>query len=97
MTDIVNHLGPRSLASQKGLTQGIQGPLEVDQWKHDVSRWYNASMAAIQASFINTVHGPSDPSFDNCTACVSPPLNTHEESMCQNQVRLSRPVYQDAC
>lgn len=93
MRDIVNHLGPRSLASQTGLAQGIQGPLAVDQWKQDVTRWYNASMAATQAAFTNTARGPADPGFDNCTECVSPPLNDYEESMCQNQVRSSRSVH----
>lgn len=91
--DIVNHLGPRSLASQTGLTQGIQGPLPVDQWKHDVTRWYNASKAATQAAFINTAHGPFESGLGNCTRCVSPPLNAYEESMCQNQVRPSHFVY----
>lgn len=92
MRDIVNHLGPRSLASQTGLAQGIQGPLPDDQWKHDVTRWYNASMAATQAAFTNTARGPADPGFDNCTACVSPPLNNYEESMCKNQVRSSQSI-----
>lgn len=84
--DFVGHLGPRSLASQAGLAEGIQAPLLVDQWKYDVTRWYNATKAATQAAFTDIARGTSDPGFDNCTGCVSPTLNDYEESMCRNQV-----------
>lgn len=86
VADIVGHLGPRSLDSQTGLSQGVQRPLPVDQWKHDVTRWYNATMAATQAAFTGAARGISDPGFDNCTGCVSPPINAYEERMCQSQV-----------
>lgn len=83
---IIDHLGPRSLESQIGLSAGIQGQLPVDQWKHDVIRWYNATLAATQAAFTAVARGISDLGFDNCTGCVSPAINAYEERMCQNQV-----------
>lgn len=86
ITDIVSHLGPRSLDSQAGLSQGFQGPLPVNQWKLDVARWYNATMAATQAAFTETARGISDPGFDDCAGCVSPAVNAYERKMCQDQV-----------
>lgn len=88
--DIISHLGPRSLESQIGLYSGIQGLLPVDQWKQDVTRWYNATKAATQAAFTGAARGVSDPGFDVCGGCVSPAINAYEEKMCQNQVRSSR-------
>lgn len=87
--EIIAHLGPRSLDSQTGLSMGVQGYLPVDQWKRDVTRWYNASKAAAQAAFTGVARGISDPGFDECAGCVSPAINTYEERMCQNQVRSS--------
>lgn len=91
--DIINHLGPRSLESQIGLSGGVQGHLPVDQWKQDVTRWYNATKAATQAAFTGAARGINDLGFDDCAGCVSPAINAYEERMCRSQVRSSRLRY----
>ncbi|KAI8627032.1 hypothetical protein F5Y19DRAFT_477924 [Xylariaceae sp. FL1651] len=57
---LVQHLGPRALDSQKTLTDGLQGPMSDNQWQKDVTSWWNYSLAATQAAFINTAVGPTD-------------------------------------
>ncbi|KAI1264352.1 hypothetical protein F5Y18DRAFT_436738 [Xylariaceae sp. FL1019] len=58
--DMIQHLGPKALESQKTLTTGLQGPLAQNQWQTDVTNWWNYSLAATQTAFINTASGPND-------------------------------------
>lgn len=78
----IPNMGATALQSQKMLTNGLQRPLEKDQWQLDVTHWWDIAKAATQAGFINAVHGPTDPNMlimrDNFTAPV--------DALCENQV-----------
>lgn len=80
--DAIPNMGAAALQSQKMLANGLQGPLEKDQWQLDVTHWWDIAKAATQAGFINAVHRPTDPNMliprDNFTA----PL----DALCENQV-----------
>ncbi|KAI0448353.1 hypothetical protein F5B21DRAFT_497767 [Xylaria acuta] len=54
--DILKYLGPTGLASQKTLNAGIQGPVASNQWQHDVSHWWDVSMAAQQSVLVDTAY-----------------------------------------
>ncbi|KAK8117983.1 uncharacterized protein PG998_006264 [Apiospora kogelbergensis] len=75
---------PRSLSSQSSLIQGIQLPLSEDQWKLDVSNWWNITLAYMQAAFVDTALG-----FRNADAHLKewslPPANDAERHLCQSQ------------
>ncbi|KAI0154689.1 hypothetical protein GGR57DRAFT_512248 [Xylariaceae sp. FL1272] len=58
--DMIQHLGPKALESQKTLVMGLQGPIAQNQWQTDVMNWWNYSLAATQTAFINTASGPDD-------------------------------------
>ncbi|TGJ84886.1 hypothetical protein E0Z10_g3891 [Xylaria hypoxylon] len=75
-------LGSQSLASYTSLTAQIQGPLPDDQWKLDVSNWWNITLALIQASFVDTANGPTDP---NVAIIKTNATNSGQKSLCQNQ------------
>ena len=80
----VTSLGFKSLASQRGLIDGVQGPLPDDQWKHDVTNWWNISLAALQASFVDTASGPLDPAV---ARIKTGPITPGQRAVCENQVR----------
>lgn len=82
----LQYLGARSLTSQTRLYGGVQWSLPDDQWKLDVVNWWSTLLSSIQASFINTVLGPSDAVFQSIRL---PPLNGNEVSMCASQVTIS--------
>ncbi|KAI1459935.1 hypothetical protein F4805DRAFT_455321 [Annulohypoxylon moriforme] len=56
-------LGSKGLASQRKLRNGVQGPLAPDQWKQDISHLFNISTATVQALFVDTAFGPTDPTL----------------------------------
>ncbi|KAI0151628.1 hypothetical protein GGR57DRAFT_513942 [Xylariaceae sp. FL1272] len=62
--EVLEQLGPMSLASKSSLTAGIQGPLPSNQWQSDVLRWWDIIMASLQASYLGISYfNPSDPSL----------------------------------
>ena len=87
ISELLGQLGPTSLASKNSLTSAIQGPLPSDQWQQDVIRWWDITMASIQAAFLGLSYfNPSDPSMlAYRTNFTSPEL----QKLCNNQV--SRP------
>lgn len=80
---VLNHLGPRALASYRNVMMAFQGPLAPNQWQIDVTNIWNISMAATQAAFIDTAYGPRDPKvleiWFNYTG-------SHTDTFCNNQV-----------
>ena len=56
-------LGSHSLASRRTLQSGLQGPISDEQWKLDVGDWRNISLSILQASFLDTANGPTDPNI----------------------------------
>ncbi|KAI0411567.1 hypothetical protein F5X98DRAFT_380641 [Xylaria grammica] len=83
---IVKKLGSQSLASHKSLDKNIQGPLPDDQWKLDVTYWWNISLSALQATFINTACGSNNPDVSRLQTNAT---NPGQRSICDNQKILS--------
>ncbi|KAI0859895.1 hypothetical protein F4860DRAFT_515391 [Xylaria cubensis] len=79
-------LGTHSLASQRTLQGGLQGPISDEQWKLDVGNWWNISLSMLQASFVDTANGPTDP---NIARLYRNATNPGQKSLCQNQKILS--------
>ncbi|KAI1361337.1 hypothetical protein F5Y08DRAFT_347954 [Xylaria arbuscula] len=85
-SDTIGILGFQSLASRRSLVNGIQGPLPNDQWKVDVSNWWNISLAALQASMVDTANGIYDPALMKIKINAT---NPGQKAMCRNQKILS--------
>ncbi|KAH7119720.1 hypothetical protein B0J11DRAFT_508517 [Dendryphion nanum] len=80
--DLLEKLGQDSLASRYGLSLGLQAPLPKDQWKLDVQRWFDISLASMQMSAVDTVTGPNDAAL---TQLQIKPQNPTENSICNSQ------------
>jgi hypothetical protein len=71
--------------SQTLLYNGIQWPIAKDQWKADVTYWFNIILATTQAAFVDTALGPEDrPRL--------PPVNEVERNLCNSQVRIGEEI-----
>ncbi|KAI1325083.1 hypothetical protein F5Y16DRAFT_411583 [Xylariaceae sp. FL0255] len=70
-----------SLSSQGLLKEGLQLPLPLNQWQLDVTAWWNASLAYLQSSFVNTAIGTAPTTLT--------PINEQEKRLCDNQKILS--------
>ena len=84
LSDILTQLGAKSLSSQSLLISGLQQPLPLNQWQLDVMNWYNTVLASLQASYVQTARGTTDPELQQA---VYPPLNAEERTACNSQVR----------
>lgn len=82
LPSILRHLGARSLESQTRLSDGLQWPLPDNQWHLDVKRWFSTILASVQASFVDTALGNTNPEFDQY---VLPPLTDGERTLCSSQ------------
>lgn len=82
---LINVLGPNSLASQQSLTRAssVLGTIPSNQWQLDVKNWWAIYMASLQAGIVNTAYGSHDPTLKPYEI---PPLNSHVQRMCNNQV-----------
>ncbi|KAI1760961.1 hypothetical protein GGR53DRAFT_469785 [Hypoxylon sp. FL1150] len=79
---MLKHLGARALESQTLLSDGIQWPLPDNQWHVDVKRWFSTMLASIQASFVDTALGNTNPEFEQY---VLRPLTDGERALCSSQ------------
>ncbi|KAI0435284.1 hypothetical protein F5Y09DRAFT_349536 [Xylaria sp. FL1042] len=86
ITQPILKLGYQSLDSYKNYFSGVQGQLEDDQWKLDVTSWWNISMALQQASFVDSAFGPTYPGIYQLKQNAT---NAGQKSICQNQKILS--------
>lgn len=88
VTDPILLLGPQSLASQRGLSGGFQGPLKANQWQLDVINWWATFLAAVQLAFVNGVIGPTDTRLHKYMHTELLPAldNTIFQNICRNQV-----------
>lgn len=83
LTNILSHLGPRSLASQENLLDSEQTILQDDQWQQDVVNWWAITLAAVQQEFTDMAYGSSDPKYAPIRVnFTSPEL----QKMCDSQV-----------
>ncbi|KAI0813772.1 hypothetical protein GGR55DRAFT_545264 [Xylaria sp. FL0064] len=86
VTQPILKLGYQSLDSYKNYFSGVQAELADDQWKLDVTSWWNISMALQQASFVDSAFGPTYPGIYQLKQNAT---NTGQKSICQNQKILS--------
>ncbi|KAI0545584.1 hypothetical protein F4679DRAFT_560534 [Xylaria curta] len=82
--DIIHKLNAQSLLSQRTLLYGTQSPIPENQWQLDVTHWWATALAAQQASFVNTVIGPSD-SFQIPDDWIRGPIDDDETAACRSQ------------
>ena len=81
--ELLSQTKSKALSSSDRLFGSIAMELADDQWKLDVTKWWNTLRAAQQASYVNTVRGPVDPGFD---ALRYSPVNDYENAFCASQV-----------
>lgn len=77
--ELVEHLGATALSSKTLVYGGVQWGIADDQWKKDVTHWFNIILATMQAAFVDTALGPKD-------GPRLPPANKAEQDICNNQV-----------
>ncbi|KAG6357529.1 hypothetical protein INS49_013406 [Diaporthe citri] len=85
---LLQTLGPESLASKANLIQGIMGRLPSNQWQLDVTHWWSTYLASVQAAFVETAIGPSDPTGE-LDQYKEAPWNDHVRKLCNSQKILS--------
>lgn len=81
--ELLSQTRSKALSSADRFFGSIAMELADDQWKLDVTKWWNTLQAAQQASYINTVRGPAEPRFD---ALRYSPANDYEKAFCASQV-----------
>ncbi|KAK7962064.1 uncharacterized protein PG986_002889 [Apiospora aurea] len=78
----ISSLGPRSLASQNSVRQGMVSGLQKNQWQLDVKQWWQILLAGFQARFVNTAQGsdilPNRP-------YTFKPASEYDWGFCRNQ------------
>ncbi|KAI0970542.1 hypothetical protein F4678DRAFT_112687 [Xylaria arbuscula] len=57
---LLKQLGPTILTSQTTLNSAIQGPIASNQWQHDVSHWWDISMAIQQSALLDLPYIPDN-------------------------------------
>ncbi|KAI3328900.1 hypothetical protein HD806DRAFT_548173 [Xylariaceae sp. AK1471] len=79
---IVRTLGPRALASQSKLYQGLQQKLPKEQWQLDMTQIWASSLAGLQAIFLSTAQGQTDKELQPYRAL---PGDAETQHLCNNQ------------
>ena len=83
---IVSSLKESSLTSRFRLLNQFQGSLPADQWQLEVENWHNITLATYQGLIVDAAAGPGDAGM--LKTFWTPPNNTEEKYLCQNQVCL---------
>ncbi|PFH60604.1 hypothetical protein XA68_10660 [Ophiocordyceps unilateralis] len=73
-TETATSLRGNSLQSQQAFINGIMGILPDNQWQLDVTHWWNTALAAIQAAFVLTASGPTDPTIAKFNSTIDEPV-----------------------
>ncbi|KAI0552539.1 hypothetical protein F4679DRAFT_70859 [Xylaria curta] len=79
---IVRTLGPRGLASQSKLYQGVQPTLPKEQWQLDMTQIWASSLAGLQAIFLTTAQGQTDEELQPYRAL---PWDGETQHLCNSQ------------
>ncbi|KAJ2995305.1 hypothetical protein NUW58_g1310 [Xylaria curta] len=82
--DVLDKLHTQSLLSQRTLNSDFQSGIAENQWQLDVSHWWATTLAAQQASFVNTVNGPPD-IFQIPRDWIRGPMDDLEREACHSQ------------
>ncbi|KAL1615965.1 hypothetical protein SLS56_011613 [Neofusicoccum ribis] len=67
---------------ERGLSEGMQGPLPDNQWQLDVENWFAISLAALQGWMVELATGPSDSKFLDW---IDSPTSEGGRYWCKNQ------------
>jgi hypothetical protein len=81
----VEELKTSVLASQSVLVGGVQYPLPKNQWKLDVTNWWNTLLAKTQTNLVKSTIGLTGPEMQSAALAVTP-VNDYERSLRNNQV-----------
>ncbi|KAK8096079.1 hypothetical protein PG999_014101 [Apiospora kogelbergensis] len=82
LSAVVATLGPASLASTAFLSEGVMSGLQKNQWQLDVTRWWSIILAGLQAAFVRTAQGSTDPAIQNL---IYKPGTDYEWDLCHSQ------------
>ncbi|KAI0195921.1 hypothetical protein F4808DRAFT_474530 [Astrocystis sublimbata] len=82
VSHIVRTLGPRALASESKLYQGVQPNLPKDQWQMDMTQIWASSLAGLQNMFLSTAQGQAD---EQLQPYRSTPFDAETRRLCNGQ------------
>lgn len=83
---VIVTLKASSLTSRFRLYNQFQGSIPVNQWQQEVENWHNITLALFQGLIVDAATGSENPEM--LQYFWTPPNNTEERYLCQNQVRL---------
>jgi hypothetical protein len=81
----LTQLGTHVLTARNRLNGPILGSLPKNQWQLEVQHWHATAMAYLQANFLESIIGFTDPIYSGLIAYPSTPV---ERDLCANQVIL---------
>lgn len=80
---LFDDLGAESLLARQTLNDGMQGLLPDDQWQREMTAWWAAALAGLQAFFVQTAAGVTFPGLEDYRGYE--PFYSFEKDMCSNQ------------
>ncbi len=83
-------LGIETLTARNKLNGPLMGSLPDNQWQLEVQHWHATAMAYLQALFLQSIVGYTDPKLEHL---IRRPNNTVEKQLCTNQVRISHILF----
>jgi hypothetical protein len=89
LANILNHLGPRALSSQRGLMNGQLAGLASNQWQLDAMHLWAISMSSLQGGFVQTAYYPVGPSDLDLRTNYT---GTNMDKLCRIQVPFPSPL-----
>lgn len=92
MSQILYQAGPHALASRSAYLTGVQGPMPANQWKQDIQHVWAASLARMQADYVQTAHGRYSQTLSEI---ITRPQSVFTQDMCDNQVRTTAQMLAD--
>ncbi len=78
-------LGVQMLTARNKLNGPLIGSLPDNQWQLEVQHWHATAMADLQARFLQSIVGNTDPKIAHL---IRRPNSTVEKQLCANQVRI---------
>lgn len=80
--NIINTVNGQALPSRDTVTGGMQVGNLSGQWQKDMIHIWQASLAVLQAQFLDTARGPSDPALNDGSIR---PADQTQRNLCSNQ------------
>ena len=89
---LFDDLGAESLLARQTLNDGVQGLLPDDQWQREMTAWWAAALAGLQAFFVQIAAGVTFPGLEDYRGYE--PFYSFEKDMCSNQASSITPYTQ---